>query len=337
MLVPTWKMTIAAPLSRLFGAAARLRRAAHGIGLLPVHRIEGATVISVGNLRAGGSGKTPLVALLAAMLRDQGCAISVVLRGYRGLWERGGGLVSAGDGPLIPARLAGDEAWMLARRLPGVRIRVGADRVEAARAEARAGARAILLDDGYQHLRLGRDLDLILVCPEDLDPRTGLLPAGPLREPPAAAGRADLRAGLAPDWDGFPDRPEVLLDPRPVALVDGKWETHALDGAAGARVWLLAGIARPGRFADTARRAGFLVVGESFFADHHRFTERDLDRTGAAARRAGADLVLTTEKDLARLEDASVSFDLRALRVVLSVVRGDDILRGRLAAALGRG
>jgi tetraacyldisaccharide 4'-kinase len=321
----------ALPLSALFGAAVKLRRAAHSAGLLPAGGVEGAAVISVGNLRAGGSGKTPFAALLAGRLRDEGLAVSVVLRGFRGAWERAGGLVSTGGDPLVPARLAGDEAWLLARRLPGVRVRVGADRLAAARAEAAAGVRVIVLDDGFQHFALHRDLDLVLACPEDLDPRTRLLPAGPLREPPRAARRADLLAGLARDWEGRPDAPPVLLDPEPVAVVDGAWTAHPLGGLAGARAWLLAGIARPARFADTARRAGFVVAGETFFPDHHRFAPRELDRVAHAARESGAELVLTTEKDLARLDGMPLPPSFRALRIDLRVARGDDILRKSIA------
>jgi tetraacyldisaccharide 4'-kinase len=327
----TRRPTFALPLSWLFGAAVALRRAAREAGFPLPARVEGASVVSIGNLRAGGSGKTPLTCLLAARLRDEGLATSIVLRGFRGAWERSGGLVSRGSGPLAPARLAGDEAWLLSRRLPGVRVRVGADRVAAARAEARAGARVILLDDGFQHWRLHRDLDLLLSCPEDLDPRTRLLPAGPLREPPRAARRADLLAGLARDWEDRSDPPAVLLDVAPGGLVDRDWREAPLAVSAGARAWLLAGIARPARFTDTARRAGFEVAGASFFADHHRFTATELDRVTAAARESGADLVLTTEKDLARLDGLPLPPSFRALRIDLAVARGDDILRARLA------
>jgi tetraacyldisaccharide 4'-kinase len=311
-----------------------VRRAARAAGFLPAERLEGGKVISVGNLRAGGSGKTPLALLLAGRLRDDGHAVSVLLRGYRGGFGRGGGLVSAGRGPLAPPRLAGDEAWLLARRLSGVRVRAGADRVAAARAEVAAGSRVVLLDDGFQHLALDRDLDLLLACPEDLDPRTRLLPAGPLRESPRAARRADLLLGLAGDWGGRADAPEVLLDVAPVALVDSGWKDRPLAGSEGSRVWLLAGIARPERFAATARRAGFRIAGRSFFADHHRFTPRELARVTAAARAAGADLLLTTEKDLARIEGLALPAELRALRIDLAVARGDELLRARLEQAL---
>lgn len=321
-------------LAALFGLGSALRNAGYDSGLLPVTRLDGARVISVGNLRAGGSGKTPLALLLAARLRDLGRRPALLLRGYRGRMEHRGGVVSRGEGPLVGAELAGDEAVVAARRLAGVLVRVGADRVASARAAVDDGADAIVLDDGFQHRRIHRDLDLLLVGPEDLDPGTRRLPAGPLRELADSAARADLLAGLNCDWQGCDDPPDVLVDHAPSGLVDRAWDACSLEDQHGVRAHLLAGVARPERFAGTARRAGFEIAGTSFFRDHYRFKARDIERIERAARGAGAELILTTEKDLARLDLLEASLPLLALRIEARIVQGERLLERFVRSAL---
>ncbi|MBW2276189.1 MAG: tetraacyldisaccharide 4'-kinase [Deltaproteobacteria bacterium] len=321
-------------LAALYGLGGALRNAGYDSRLLPVNRIDGAVVISVGNLRAGGSGKSPLALYLAKRMAEMGRSPALLLRGYRGRMEHRGGVVSRGEGMLVDAELAGDEAVVAARRLDGVIVRVGADRVASARAAVADSADAIVLDDGFQHRRIHRDLDLLLVAPEDLDPATRRLPAGPLRELADSAERADLLIGLMCDWQGRDDAPDVLLEYSPTGLVDSAWNAVSVDEQRGARVHLLAGIARPDRFVETAKDAGFEVCGTSFFPDHHRFDEREIQRVEQQARAAGAELILTTEKDLARLEGLETSLPLRALRVDVRVVRGERLLDRFLRSAL---
>jgi len=320
----------------LLGAATSVRAAAYDSGALPAHRVEGLVAISVGNVRAGGSGKTPMAMHLAALLRDRGLPTAIISRGYRGRLERRGGLVSRGEGPLVGPEEAGDEAYLAAVRLSGVRVRVGADRVASARAEVAAGTRVAVLDDGFQHRRLHRDLDIVLLCPEDLGESCGLVPAGPLRERPGAAGRADLSCGIASDWEGAGSPPQVLVDLEPARLVDRRWSEVPLSDHRGARVHLLSGIARPERLAASAARAGLLVAGASAYPDHHRFARRDLLGAEAAARAGGAGILLTSEKDLPRLAGLEVTMPVLALRVEVRVTHGADVLDRHLASVLGR-
>jgi tetraacyldisaccharide 4'-kinase len=287
----------------LYGLGGALRNAGYDARLLPVRRVPGAAVISVGNLRAGGSGKSPLALLLARRLVELGRRPALVLRGYRGRMEHRGGVVSKGAGPLVGAVESGDEAVVAAR-------------------------------DGFQHRRIDRDLDLLLVAPEDLYPATEQLPVGPLRELADSAERADLLVGLERDWQGRDDAPDVLIRYVPIGLVDRSWDTEPMGSRSGARVHLLAGIARPERFAETAKGVGFEVCGTSFFDDHHRFGESDLDGVERQARENGAELMLTTEKDLARLERLETSLPLRALRIDVRVVRGERLLDRFLRSAL---
>ncbi|HET9481551.1 MAG TPA: tetraacyldisaccharide 4'-kinase, partial [Candidatus Polarisedimenticolia bacterium] len=177
-------------LEPIYAAAVRLRGALYDRGWIAAHRL-GVPVISVGNLSAGGSGKSPMVALVAGHLARAGFRPAVISRGYGGRHAGPATVVSSGSGPLVGADVAGDEPVMLARMLPELPIVVAhRRRGGGALAIARLGARCLVLDDGFQHRSLARDLDLVL-----LDARQGfgngrLLPAGPLREPPSALSRA---------------------------------------------------------------------------------------------------------------------------------------------------
>ncbi|HWX24027.1 MAG TPA: tetraacyldisaccharide 4'-kinase, partial [Vicinamibacteria bacterium] len=178
------------PFGVLFGGAAALRAALYERGILPRARLQGP-VISVGNLRVGGTGKTPLVLRCAEILRDEGVPVSILSRGYGGAFR--GECLVVGDGisVLATSAEAGDEPVMLARALPGVVVAVGPRRDRVGKAvESRFGPRVHLLDDGFQHLRLARDLNLLCVGSGDLGEWP--LPAGDLREFPSALRRADL-------------------------------------------------------------------------------------------------------------------------------------------------
>jgi tetraacyldisaccharide 4'-kinase len=322
--------------ARLFGLALRARRAAFSRGLLATHRVEGITVLSVGSLRAGGAGKTPLSLYLARKLADRGLFPALVLRGYGGSLERCGGLVSQGNGPLVSAEEAGDEAYQAALRLEGVPVRVGADRVRSVQEVRDRGAQVAVLDDGFQHWALARDLDLLLVCPADLDPGTGLLPAGPLREPCTAAGRADLLLGLARDWPAPTGRVPVLCSAVARCLVTPAGQQLELSQVAGQRVHLLSGIERPERFGESARALGCRIVGQSAFPDHHRFKAGELEQVVHRALAEKAELLLTTEKDLSRLLSLAPALPLLALRLDLEVVAGAEVLEQALQVIPGR-
>jgi tetraacyldisaccharide 4'-kinase len=266
-------------------------------------------VVSVGNLRVGGTGKTPVAARVAALLRDAGERPAILTRGYaRRKSPAGVTVVSDGESVRAAVDTAGDEPLLLARLLPGVPVLVGADRYLSGRfAETHFGASVHVLDDGFQHLELARDVDLLLVSEEDLDDSP--LPAGRLREPIAAAEAADALI-VAAGYDTAADRvartlnvgtafrmsralgvPRRIAPPRDTVVVPS-----------GSRVFVAAGIARPERFVADVISAGWDVAGTMTFADHHPFTAADVARIDAAARAARSSLVLTTEKDAVRLE-----------------------------------
>jgi tetraacyldisaccharide 4'-kinase len=313
---------LAKGLSKLFGLGVAARLSAHASLAIPTIGADQAKVVSVGNLRVGGSGKTPVSLWLCEQLVAQGKRCGLCLRGYKGRLENGATVLHSD----LSARDIGDEAVLAMRRLEskGVVIAVGSHRARAVREVERAGAQVIVVDDGFSHLRLQRDVDLVLVCPEDLDKHTALLPLGPLREPASALGRAHLVAGLTLDWAGRSDAPAVLFDVRPVGLVDTQWRLHDLEMLRGRKVFLSSGIARPERFEQTARIAGFDVVGHQVFADHFGPTPRSAAALVERAARSKAEAIVWTEKDLARL--GPLGFPCFGLRIDMAPSQGTDLL-----------
>ena len=299
-------------LSGVYGCAARFRRAWYGRH--PSRRRHLAQpVISVGNLVVGGSGKTPVVAMLARLLVAAGERPAILSRGY-GRARSGDGVVVVSDGHavLVPTRQSGDEPQMLARSLPGVPVLVSADRhLAGSVAERTLGCTVHLLDDGFQHLQLARDVDLLVVSRIDLEER--LLPSGRLREPLEAAtvAHALLVFGSHEDANVLADRLGVATMFRLGSRVE--WPRRleprgaVLDKAAGRRVVAVAGIARPERFFADLRAAGWDVAREIVFRDHHWFSPSDLDAIARTAAEVQAGLVMTTEKDAVRLDGAAVT------------------------------
>ncbi len=295
-------------LSYLYGELVRRRRrwyAAHP----SARRRLARPVVSVGNLTVGGSGKTPVVACLARLLLAMGERPAILSRGY-GRQVVSDGVVVVADGERLRADLprAGDEPLMLARALTGVAVLVSPDRYLAGRlAEQRLGCTVHLLDDGFQHLALERDLDLVLVSRRDLDDAR-LLPGGSLREPVTAVMAADAviatdtrEPGLA-DLAGRFGVARVFAARRrqePARLVGSPDRAIAVRPDLPAMA--VAGIARPERFFADLRAAGWSLRRTVTFRDHHPYRAADLERLGQWARDDGIELVLTTEKDLVRL------------------------------------
>lgn len=298
-------------LSGVYGRAARVRRAWYA-GRPHRTRQLAQPVISVGNLVVGGSGKTPVVATLARLLLAAGERPAILSRGY-GRVRAANGVVVVSDGHvvLVPATHSGDEPQMLARALPGVPVLVSSDRYLAGRlAERTFGCTVHLLDDGFQHVQLARDINLLVISRADLDER--LLPSGRLREPLDAAAAADALLVAGTDEDAAAIRATLGIDlgidsafritPRYEAPRLVEPFGVALPAPVGRRAVAVAGIARPERFFQAVRAGGWDVAREIVFRDHHWFTSRDLESIRQAAVDAKADLVMTTEKDAVRLD-----------------------------------
>lgn len=267
----------------------------------------------------GGTGKSPVVAAIAQWLIDIGERPAILSRGY-GRVDNADGVVVVSDGSRILEGIAraGDEPLMLARQVPGAVVCVSPDRYLAGTlAERRLGCTVHVLDDGFQHLQLARDLDVLVTTMGEI-PQGRVIPMGRLREPLDAAARAqvlvvsDATAGAAateawslgisqscganralgaPVWAGTGD---------PFDFAQGRQGSEIR--ASDATILAVAGIAHPPRFVESLRDSGWTVADSVLFPDHHRYTRADLDRISAALKQCGADAVLTTDKDAVRFE-----------------------------------
>jgi tetraacyldisaccharide 4'-kinase len=303
-------------------------------------------VVSVGNLTVGGSGKTPFTLYLARKLTERGVRIGIVSRGYGG--SRSGGealLVSDGRGAIAAPEVSGDEPAMMARSFAGP-IAIARRRIDALRLlERRGGVDVAILDDGYQHIRLRRDLNLMLVNRERGFGNGWMLPAGPLREPLSAIARADAvillsfapgePSGLATNQMRILERLPLLhgtVTPR--ALIScPRWREVPL-ALAGHRILAVNGLADASAFHAMLRGLGAKLAAVLEYPDHHRYTAGDAKRVADAAR--AADLIVTTEKDLVKLEQFPFAADsLYALRVEVAMGADEQRLLEMVERAIG--
>ncbi len=270
-------------LSSLYGAVVGARNALYDRGSLPARRLQ-RPVISVGNISAGGAGKTPFVIALGEILKSRGIAVDVLSRGYA---RRTKGVAVVNPGGL-PAEF-GDEPLLIARKLQ-IPVIIGEDRYEAGvQAEKQFDSKLHLLDDGFQHRQLARDFDIVLVTPDDA--RDALLPKGRLREPLASLARADV---------------VVLMsgaDPKAFPAAKTFWRARRgiLPKDVPERPIAFCGIARPKNFFLQLQKAGIEPVGEAVFRDHHAYTEQDVHDLLHLAQRSDAGGFVTTEKDAVNL------------------------------------
>ena len=304
----------------LFGLVGRLRAWLYHLGILPVYRAP-VPVISVGNLAVGGTGKTPVTDYLVKELLARGLRVAVVSRGYGGSGVDGHGLVSAGNGPLATAAAAGDEPFLLARRNPRALVLVNPRRREAIAAAVREhGAQVVVLDDGFQHLAVARDLDIVLLDAHHPLSNGRVLPAGRLREPAGALRRADLLLLTRSSDEPLPvlpvERPLLRCSHRLATVaVTLSGEERSLAELEGHRVFAFAGIAHPDGFFAALRSAGLTLSGTLPLPDHVRYDQALYERLSAAA--GDAECLVTTEKDAVKLADAN--FDVRCYQVPLEI------------------
>lgn len=331
----------------LYGGALALRGQAYARGLWRRHRLPCA-VVSVGNLSVGGTGKTPLVAELARRLQAWGRRPAILIRGYRGR-GRGERVVTDGRVVRLGVEDAGDEAVLLSRLLSGVPVVAGADRARAGRlAHAELGADVLLLDDGFQHLALVRDLDLVTVDAGRGFSNGRLLPLGPLRERLNALRRADaivltkISEGMAPGpleaqiRRICPEAPllHARLTPTELIPLSGVPPLD-LERLRGMRVLAVCGIASPASFFSLLEACGARVVDRWAFPDHHRF--RPAERARLVERARTVDLAVTTEKDAVRLGTLSAADGAWYALAIRLQVQEAEALDDLLAKCLSSG
>ncbi|HXX24403.1 MAG TPA: tetraacyldisaccharide 4'-kinase [Terriglobia bacterium] len=300
-------------LSRICLTGVKLRDMIYRRGWLKTRRLT-RPVISVGNLSVGGTGKTPMVILMAKTLLAAGHRPCILTRGYRRRGGKGPIVLDPDAGLIFDPRKVGDEPAALARALPNVPIIVYGDRFRAGKiGERDFRATVHLLDDGFQHLALHRDLDVVLLDVTRLSSDLAVLPAGRLREPFSALQRAHWVMLTRTELGDVGELQARVQAVNPLArifrcstkfagLVEARSRlAEPLENLLPRKVWAFCGVGNPDAFFADLRSWGFRVAGEGVFPDHHAYGRPDLDNISALSRSAGAEAILTTEKDLMNL------------------------------------
>ena len=305
-------MKLLSPFGTLYGRIMDLRNLLYDHEILKSYSL-GARTISVGNLTTGGTGKTPLVGLIAGILAESGEKVCILTRGYGRENPKKRVLVSDGENLLVDASAGGDEPVELASKLNGKAIIVAdADRVAAAKwARENFDISAFILDDGFQHRRAKRGLDIVCIDATSPCGNGRLLPAGTLRESFRALSRADAivitRANLVNDVGEIEKRLRNRNTSAPIFRASTKIESFVpLEGVSRkqvpSRLFAFCGIGNPDSFFAALKSAGFEPVGSKAFPDHHRFTQTDVLELEKRAVLDSAEALVTTAKDAVKLE-----------------------------------
>lgn len=329
------------PLAPVYGALMRKRAAWYRSGVMESVALS-VPVISVGNLTMGGTGKTPLTIHIAKYLLAAGYRPAIISRGYGGKARQEINLVSDGSQCLLDVAQAGDEPRLMAESLPGVVVATGVKRaVVAGFAVKELGADVIILDDGFQHMALQRDLDLVLFKAPGFLGNGRVFPGGELREPIAALARADGFVITGVDRQNrpaaekfkeflneeFPGKPVFMATYRVKSLLDQAGAPVA-EEVLSEKLYGFCGLAEPGGFLRTISAQGVSLFGFDVFPDHHAYTSADLDRLAAAAQRFGCGGLLTSEKDMVKLKEIPCRIPLYAMGVELDLPESFNQLLG---------
>ena len=342
--------TLLTILSFIYGLGVRLRLVAYRIGALKTRSLS-ACILSIGNITVGGTGKTPFVAMLAEWADRRGSKAAILSRGYKGKRISDTIVVSDGTEVLASVGEVGDEPVLLARKLSSVPVLVSKKRHAAGDlAVRRFGSEILLLDDGYQHLSLRRDLNILLI---DARRRFGngfLLPRGPLREPLEEIRRSDLIVitkcttdCTGDSLDGFlqsnfPGKPVYRSRHLPDQIVfPALGETYSPDFIASKKLVVFTGLAHPGDFLQMVESLGAQVVHFEAFPDHHLLAERELGNLVSRKKALGADFLLTTEKDWVRIDGrVEVDVDIAVLKIKMGMLSDSDAFFKIIMEGIGR-
>ena len=329
-LSPVWSRVLTKgfkPLGSIYGATMAYRRKRYEAG--KVHVVKNSVpVISIGNLALGGTGKTPTVAWILAKLLSKGRKPAVVSRGYGGR-PKDVMVVSDGEGSLMSAPPAADEAAMLARRYPDLPVLTGADRsLVAEKAAEEFGADVVVLDDGFQHLSLCRDMDVVLLRGDYPFGNGRVIPAGILREPVSALKRADAVLVTGECADRTRKEIQSLVGDIPIftgrlepdSLLDARGEKIGMpDELRGAKVVAVSGLGNPRGFEKMLESLNVELLAHHEYPDHAHYALADGVRLISSLKKTGADFILTTEKDAVKLSTLLSKAPLRILRVMMKI------------------
>jgi tetraacyldisaccharide 4'-kinase len=324
-------------LSLPYGWAVRARSFLYSLELLKTRTLP-CPVISVGNMTVGGTGKTPLVMALAKALMGRGISVAILSRGYKRT-KTSEPVVSDGRNIFLSPEESGDEPFLMAQVCQGVPVLVGKNRFANGRvANQQFGVQGLLLDDGYQHVRLHRDLDILLI-----DSTLGfgdhhLLPRGILREPLSHLRRAhlllltkvedlDTSRALEKEIREIHPRAQVFHSHyQPVSLLDPRGKEEKLDSLRGKKILVLSGIANPDYFSSLLRKCQAEIVGEAIFPDHHFYLPKDL--SSVREKSGQVDWIVTTEKDMLKLRKLDIDhFPVRSLRIEMKIWEQEEFFK----------
>jgi tetraacyldisaccharide 4'-kinase len=315
----------------------------------------GTLIISVGNITVGGTGKTPVVELLAKTLRDRQRKIAILSRGYKSKaladvqkWDSNNGkkleadeipkIVSTGRAILLDSQFAGDEPFMLAKNLDGVSVLVDRDRVKSARfAISQLEADTLILDDGFQYLRLSRGIDIVLVDANAPFGTGAMLPAGTLREPKKNLCRAHFiiltksdgsdHAALIKKIRRYNRVAPIITTTHGPKFLENitTFERKPLDYLEGKHIAALSGIAVPENFENSLVKLGAVIEVKKRFSDHHRFSRREIERFTTRCLERDVQMIVTTEKDAVRYPRAATDdVPVWFLRIEVEILAGHE-------------
>jgi tetraacyldisaccharide 4'-kinase len=330
----TLKESLLWPLSLPYGAIAHLRARAYRKGILRRRHLDGV-VISVGNLTVGGTGKTPMALYIAERLLAEGKRVGILTRGYRGSTASAPAHESETTDDAA-AFSTSDEVQLLQSRLQNrALLGVGADRYKNGVALAARGVKWFILDDGFQHLQLARNVDIVLVDASKPFGGGHLLPAGRLREPRTALERADLvvitRSAHAPAVESVirrhSDAPIFYARTELSSIYSRSLPDLAIAEARTKLLFAFSGIGNPAAFIADLKDWGFQIAGQKFFPDHHRYSPADVTAIEKEARKSGATALICTEKDRFNLDKAPPSMDLLICAISLRIDQEDNFWR----------
>ena len=324
------------PLSAIYSGLVATGNTLYRRQIFQTHKV-GAPVISVGNLTTGGTGKTPIVEIVARHLANSERSVCVLTRGYR-RESSGRVIVSDGTQVLADVNQAGDEAFLLAQKLRGrAAVVCDADRVAAARwATENLGSNVFVLDDGFQHQRIARDLNIAVIDATNPWGNGHVLPAGALRESPRALARADCvvmtRADDLEQAAKLREEIEVLAPRIPIFTSRTKLRTLAglnNDAVSGkvTRFAAFCGIGNPKSFFDLLTRNAYSIAYQQAFRDHHKYSQNDLDTLSHKARVRDAQALVTTEKDAVKLGALGLTIPVYVAEIEIDIDRGEEFTR----------
>lgn len=293
-------------------------------------------VLSIGNITAGGTGKTPAAIMFAGWAKSQGYNVAILSRGYGGKYQKDAAVVTDGKNIFLPPEMSGDEPWLMASELKGIPVVVSRTRYLAGlKAKNDFNSSFFILDDGFQHIRLRRDVDIVLADAKKPFGNGHLLPWGPLREPLSGLKRADAilytrTGGLHPEKikKSFFNKPLFTGDHAPdKIIIPAVGKEFNLSHLNRKRVIAFSGIAKPDSFKKSLLNLGADVVSFKAFGDHYPFSKKDIEKLVDELKFINGELLITTEKDWVRIREMAIDIEsLAFLKIKFVITSGQDEL-----------